>query len=757
MKNAMFLVAAVVLFLAAGPSIASAGVGEVLYLSDTLDDTDGLGNNSQLFQVSLDPDLGRANLVPLADVGYGAGIVPFDRVVALAGTPDGSRLYAIDYVPANGVVQAGLGYYDVGGPSWNFVGYVDVARAAQGVFSPDGVLYAVSSNYDSLYSVDTGMVDATLLGLIVNEGTGATVDVAGADLVFDSWGRLYMWTNGSRQGAPYGFYKLSLPAEGGVVDATYLGNGGYELLPDGSNLVKGMAVRGNGLGHIVASTQDDLIVEFRRKCDGTFEVVGSYAMYEGGSPYDYLNGDMCNGPLVPCTRGVGEVLCLSDTLDDTDGVGNDSQLFQVSLDPDLGRANLVPLADVGYGAGIVPFDRVVALAGTPDGSRLYAIDYVPANGVVQAGLGYYDVGGPSWNFVGYVDVARAAQGVFSPDGVLYAVSSNYDSLYSVDTGMVDATLLGLIVNEGTGATVDVAGADLVFDSWGRLYMWTNGSRQGAPYGFYKLSLPAEGGVVDATYLGNGGYELLPDGSNLVKGMAVRGNGLGHIVASTQDDLIVEFRRKCDGTFEVVGSYAMYEGGSPYDYLNGDMSNGPLVLCTRSKGYWKTHPWNGATVTICGVEVDEAFGKEIMWNANASNFSMFFAQLIVAKLNVFDATGVPAIDEAEAWLCAQPDIMIGGSLNWDKSFDSKDQKREARDYWWALNCLNHQFRCACGHPHLGDGPFCLGDVIRMLRWVLGMEFPKADDAAVADLDCDGALGLSDVINGLRLVVGMEPLL
>jgi len=90
-----------------------------------------------------------------------------------------------------------------------------------------------------------------------------------------------------------------------------------------------------------------------------------------------------------------------------------------------------------------------------------------------------------------------------------------------------------------------------------------------------------------------------------------------------------------------------------------MTTGPLVLCTKTIGYWKNHDWPG-TVTINGFSIDQDFGscdvagekkpcEGILWNAKGKDFSMLYAQLIAAKLNTNNVIGIPIIDDAEKFL------------------------------------------------------------------------------------------------------------
>lgn len=381
-----------------------------------------------------------------------------------------------------------------------------------------------------------------------------------------------------------------------------------------------------------------------------------------------------------------ELLYLSDS--STNDVG--TYLYRVNLDSATGHANLTLLP-----SGLIPFNQVDALACTPDGTKLYAIDKYGDPAHPGTGkLGYYDVGTAAWYEIDYVKygtsiVPGIVLAAFSPDGILYAASENTDSLYTVDKGTALATLVGQIRNQITGAVVNVSGADIVFAADWTLYLWANTSRTGAPRGLYELTLPVSiPGTVYAMHLGSGGT------GSYFTGLAIRANGYGDLVGSTHEDEIFVVDKTDASTIE---TFMMYLSGSRYDYEYGDMTVGPLELCTRTIGYWKNHPWNDATITICDVPLDEELGKMILCDARGNNFSMFFAQLIAAKLNTNNSTGIPVIDDAEAWLCGQPDIVIVNpdgsySLNWNKSFDSKWQKREAAEYWEDLDYFNNEFEC-----------------------------------------------------------------
>lgn len=370
-----------------------------------------------------------------------------------------------------------------------------------------------------------------------------------------------------------------------------------------------------------------------------------------------------------------ETLYLSDSGPSDDGK---SKLFSVSLDTTTMHANLTLLEEIGY-------NQVDALAATPDGSFLYAIDKYCTNSAFcgDGWMGRYEVGTDTFSNIAQVEyygtntpVPQIVLAAFSPiDGKLYAASDATDSLYTIDTGTAEATLVGQIRKDGT-ALVNVSGADLVFAADGTFYLWAN-SAGAAPKGLYTLTLPTTTpGTVVATHIGVGAAMSFT-------GLAIRENGFGDLVgsATTPGDSIWVIN-KTDATSG--DEYPMYANGSSYPYSYGDMTVGSLIRCTKTIGYWKNHDWPSC-VTICG---DEICDDTILWDARGNNFSMFFAQLIAAKLNTNNLTGIAGIGDAEAWLCSHSQ----GVANYDDPFASKKQKREAAGYWSDLDYFNNQYEC-----------------------------------------------------------------
>jgi hypothetical protein len=282
---------------------------DVLYLVDTgkgrpQQDND---NKSYLYRVEIDEEESRAVLIPLPIAGGVAGeLEGYNRVDALASTPDGSRLYFIDTDFEADVLPltdkpADLAYYDlatatvvhVGGITVDGVPAIGIDQAA---FSRDGTFYVSNTYEDTLYTLDPETAELTLVGTLVREETGAVLDVSGSDIAFSADGTLYIWVNRTRGEAPRGLYTLALPAEDGVVNATYLG--GEE--GSDSRPYRGLALRGNGTGDLVAYTQAPTIRVVSKE-DGT-TVLDLPMFLENGDPFpteDQNAGDMTIGPFAP--------------------------------------------------------------------------------------------------------------------------------------------------------------------------------------------------------------------------------------------------------------------------------------------------------------------------------------------------------------------------------------------------------------------------------------------------------------------------
>lgn len=393
----------------------------------------------------------------------------------------------------------------------------------------------------------------------------------------------------------------------------------------------------------------------------------------------------------------GDILYLTDS--SATGTGT-TYLFVVHVDPVLKQANPPQgIAELEL-LGTIPYEQVDALACTPDGARCWAFDkYIPGHPYLDAGgrMGYFDIATSTFVDSGLYltsggqvlrEVVLAA---FAPNGVCYVASQTTDLVYTVNLATGEATPVGPMVSGGS--VVDLKGADLVFTASGEFYLWTNSNR-----GLYKAMMPAVPGPIIATELGTGLT------THYLTGLAVRANGYGGLfgsIASMSPDMPDHFHDIALDASSLYPCYGMVEfvpgpnWGLPYDYRFGDMSSGPLELCTRTIGYYKNHSWEGQVVALCGgaVVLDETEGKRILWAATDRNFSMLIAQLIGAKLNVSGASGVAEIVAAEAWLCAPENVPdFGSHWWWAKEFESNMQKSEATALKTALDEFNNSNEC-----------------------------------------------------------------
>ncbi len=394
----------------------------------------------------------------------------------------------------------------------------------------------------------------------------------------------------------------------------------------------------------------------------------------------------------------GDTMYLSDSAKPDDGV---SYLFSVEIDAVTDHANLTPLAN-----GTIYLNQIDALACTPDGSRIYGIDkYSPGSVYTGNGMmGYYDVAHETWHDVNYVmsggdKLTGIVLAGFSPAGVLYVASQDTDLFYTVNLHTAEATPIGPVANSANGTTIHEQGADLAFTAAGSAYVWTNTPNGAdAPAGLYKLNMQAITDHIPATYMGNSPGDFFT-------GVAIRANGFGDMAGSTHASEV--HTQSLLNAQDTPGSpHPMYKDGSPYIYQYGDMSNGPLQLCTRTIGFYKNHGWLGRGVTICGkvITEDGASGTEdgqaflngdgYSKGPNGTDFSMFFAQLIAARLNTGNASGVPMIDTAEAWLCSQDVVLPSGNLDFHASFDNKSQKSVAATYASELDSFNNSCENNC---------------------------------------------------------------
>lgn len=409
-----------------------------------------------------------------------------------------------------------------------------------------------------------------------------------------------------------------------------------------------------------------------------------------------------------------------------------------------GTASAGECPNIIGGPGEIPLIHALGLAGTQDGSRIYAIDAHPSG---QGTFGYYDMeyladnGVGKWVQVGKLklpevggdpqpDILGVVLAAMARDDTLYVVSAFEDRIYrvNIDSGLTDD--LGHIIDVSTNACMNVVGADIAFDSQENLLLWTNrgisadpiSGCSGTPAGLYLLSNPADGAPVTASFLGLFGSEV-----SGVSGMAIRANGAGLPVVS-------------NGTFQRVFELAENNAGigTNYDldplidlpdftllHTWGDMTNGGIVpppppevedFCgNRTIGYYKTHMFgpasnilNDVSVSLCGVTVEAETLDELLGDARGANFSMLFAQFMAAKLNCdlandgeyndncADGT-VDIIDQAEAFICDAdilPQDPNSGPRWWFERFADRTERSEANGHAGALDDFNNRAGMSC---------------------------------------------------------------
>jgi hypothetical protein len=128
----------------------------------------------------------------------------------------------------------------------------------------------------------------------------------------------------------------------------------------------------------------------------------------------------------------------------------------------------------------------------------------------------------------------------------------------------------------------------------------------------------------------------------------------------------------------------------------------FITCTRTIGFWKNHTWGGMTVTINSENITEAIGRGpadlkpgtgILWQATGKNFSMLYAQLLAAELNMLAGGGSGnenLIMDAEKLLKDNEVFMA----NFYADFPSKSVKSQAANLASQLDTFNNSFPCEC---------------------------------------------------------------
>lgn len=272
--------------------------GETLYLSDSGFETNDNGG-SKLFEVDLDDTNDVANLTLLSNLDAESGGNDwYDQVDALAATPDGSTVYAIDKLTKH------LGAYDVSADTFADQGVIsnlpnDVVQTA---FSPGGTLYVSSDSTDELYEVDPAVPEVSAT-IDLDDG----FDMQGADIVFGADGTLYIFTNGGNSNGA-GLYKIDdVSSASQPISPDFVGQ------PE-KPYFTGLAVRDAGAGDLVASTHTyDSTTNANGDGTGSNDVsrlftidrgdgtkIAEYDTKLGGSDYYVGYGDMTVGVLDGC-------------------------------------------------------------------------------------------------------------------------------------------------------------------------------------------------------------------------------------------------------------------------------------------------------------------------------------------------------------------------------------------------------------------------------------------------------------------------
>jgi hypothetical protein len=401
-----------------------------------------------------------------------------------------------------------------------------------------------------------------------------------------------------------------------------------------------------------------------------------------------------------------EVLYLADS-----AAGNDwtSVIYTVDLNAD-GNAYLTEFLYLGKNAayeGDPGWNNVDVLAASPDGNFLYFIDN-SASAIDTNRLGRYDITTDTIEVLyTFHQGFETDQGAIAPDGTFYITENSDEKLYWINLTVSEPTVNPIdYIKLWDGANVlgkiNCQGGDIAFGADGTFYMVT----YKPPMTLYHLTnydpdtrdalLP-----VLATFQGT----CLESGS--FNGLAVRDNGEGDLVASSPTAENIRVLGKNDCTSGMI--YPTYLGVSPFLLNNGDMTTGPLAICTKTIGYWKTHSWDDAVITICGVEIGEdsgpiigyeedgttpiyLTGKDILWSARGNNFSMLFAQLIAAKLNTNNSiVGYTVIEDAETYICTEWEYRSDWPVH---IYDSipKPIKGYVSGLWDALDVFNNSYPC-----------------------------------------------------------------
>lgn len=285
-----------------------------------------------------------------------------------------------------------------------------------------------------------------------------------------------------------------------------------------------------------------------------------------------------------------EIIYLADSMEKGDGI---TRIYTVSLDEGTMRSNLNEIL-----GSPIPFDQVDALAASADGSILYAIDKNTTK------LGKLIVATGNWSEVGSTGIPEVVLSATSIDETLYAVSQSNNKIYAVNTTDASVDDKGLIYKDGATA-IDINGADIVFATDGKMYLWTN-TAGATPKGLYVVN-NVKSSPISAEYLGLGT-------GNFFTGLAIRENGSGDLVGSDTSSNSIVVISKTDGSMPT--SYAMYKDSNPYPYTYGDMTAGPIIALNIFKTVDTTYKreWNWTiNKTADQTELELAAGEQFKVN------------------------------------------------------------------------------------------------------------------------------------------------
>ncbi|BEP18351.1 hypothetical protein PYJP_17030 [Pyrofollis japonicus] len=265
-------------------------------------------------------------------------------------------------------------------------------------------------------------------------------------------------------------------------------------------------------------------------------------------------------------------------LSDTGQTGNDSKganIYRYSVDDFAKRV----LLDFITHLPAPVFDQIDALAATPDGKYIYAIDRYSHH------IAKIDPRTGKWKDLG--KVTNLANGVvlaaFSPSGELWVASQDTNHLYVINLRRMKAKDMGGVTY--LGKPFNFQGADIVFTASGTLYAWSNYDSKAQPRGMYIIDVA----TMTATYIGT------PHGPNYVTGMAIRHGGLGPIMTSahishTKNKVFSMTVGGPAATFiEYTPYYYGYYYGLPKEFKlgYGDMTVGALAkpICSKQETAW----------------------------------------------------------------------------------------------------------------------------------------------------------------------------